>query len=145
VVVIDDAYNSNPEGAAGALDVLAEHEANRRLLVTPGMVELGTEEEEANFELGRHAARVCDVVLLVGAEQTEPIERGLLEAGLSRTQIIVARDIEQATEELSRIVQAGDVVLFENDLPDTYVTNGSLRDADRARGLRRPLEVPARR
>ena len=138
VVVIDDAYNSNPEGAAGALEVLAEHDANRRLLVTPGMVELGPGQETANVELGQRAARVCDLVLLVGGEQTEPIERGLLDAGLNRTQIIVARDIDHATEELSRIVQPGDVVLFENDLPDTYVRNGPMQGVQRAPRLRRP-------
>lgn len=124
VIVIDDAYNSNPEGAAGALEVLAEHDALRRMLVTPGMVELGDQEEEANVEFGRLAARVCDLVMLVGVEQTLPIKRGLLEAGLDSGQIVVMQDIEQATAELGRIVRAGDVVLFENDLPDTYVVNG---------------------
>jgi UDP-N-acetylmuramoyl-tripeptide--D-alanyl-D-alanine ligase len=126
VVVIDDAYNSNPEGAAGALEVLAEHEASRRLLVTPGMVELGDRQDDANQEFGRQAGRVCDLVVLVGPEQTEPIRLGLLEAGLDGDRIVVASDIEHATSELARLVRAGDVVLFENDLPDTY-TNGRAR------------------
>jgi UDP-N-acetylmuramoyl-tripeptide--D-alanyl-D-alanine ligase len=124
VTVIDDAYNSNPEGAAAALEVLAEHAASRRLLVTPGMVELGEQEEPANREFGRIAAGVCDLVVLVGAAQTQPVKRGLLEGGLDGAQIVVARDIEHATAELRKIVRAGDVVLFENDLPDTYTTNG---------------------
>jgi UDP-N-acetylmuramoyl-tripeptide--D-alanyl-D-alanine ligase len=127
VIVIDDAYNSNPAGAAGALEVLAAHDATRRLLVTPGMVELGDQEEEANVEFGRMAGRVCDLVMLVGVDQTLPVKRGLLEAGLGDAQIVVTRDIEQATAELGRILRAGDVVLFENDLPDTYVTNGRAR------------------
>jgi UDP-N-acetylmuramoyl-tripeptide--D-alanyl-D-alanine ligase len=144
VVVIDDAYNSNPEGARNALDVLAEHEANRRVLVTPGMVELGSEQDEANAELGRHAARVCDVVLLVGAEQTKPLERGLREGGLDSDRIVVVHDIDEATEELARIVGSGDVVLFENDLPDTYIPHRrpSLRDA---RSAERRIGAPARR
>ena len=126
VVVIDDAYNSNPEGAAGALEVLAEHEALRRLLVTPGMVELGDRQDDANQEFGRQAARVCDLVVLVGAEQTEPVRAGLLEAGLAGDRIVTASDIQDATAELARLVRSGDVVLFENDLPDTY-TNGRAR------------------
>lgn len=142
--MIDDAYNSNPEGARNALDVLAEHEANRRVLVTPGMVELGSEQDEANAELGRHAARVCDVVLLVGAEQTKPLERGLREGGLDSDRIVVVHDIDEATEELARIVGSGDVVLFENDLPDTYIPHRrpSLRDA---RSAERRIGAPARR
>jgi UDP-N-acetylmuramoyl-tripeptide--D-alanyl-D-alanine ligase len=144
VVVIDDAYNSNPEGARNALDVLAEHEANRRVLVTPGMVELGSEQDAANAELGRHAARVCDVVLLVGADQTKPVERGLIEGGLGSDRILVVHDIDEATRELARIVSAGDVVLFENDLPDTYIPQRrpSLRDA---RSADRRVGAPARR
>lgn len=144
VVVIDDAYNSNPEGARNALDVLAEHEANRRVLVTPGMVELGSEQDAANAELGRHAARVCDVVLLVGADQTKPVERGLREGGLDSDRILVVHDIDEATKELARIVGAGDVVLFENDLPDTYIPHRrpSVRDADSAD---RRIGAPARR
>jgi UDP-N-acetylmuramoyl-tripeptide--D-alanyl-D-alanine ligase len=145
VVVIDDAYNSNPEGARNALDVLAEHDASRRVLVTPGMVELGAEQDVANVELGRHAARVCDVVLLVGEAQTKAVERGLLEGGLAGDRIVVVHDIEEATRELARIVDAGDVVLFENDLPDTYIPHrrSRVRDADGAE--RRSLGAPLRR
>jgi UDP-N-acetylmuramoyl-tripeptide--D-alanyl-D-alanine ligase len=145
VVVIDDAYNSNPEGAASALDVLAEHEAGRRVLVTPGMVELGSEQEAANLEFGRHAARVCDLVLLVGPDQTQPIRRGLLEGGFESDQIIVVDDLGQATKQLTRLVNAGDVVLFENDLPDTYITRGRAREGGAKGARERPLGVPLRR
>ncbi len=76
VVVIDDAYNSNPDGAGSALEVLREHPATRRLLVTPGMVELGELEAELNRRFGEHAGQVCDLVILVGPARTSPIARG---------------------------------------------------------------------
>jgi UDP-N-acetylmuramoyl-tripeptide--D-alanyl-D-alanine ligase len=120
VVVIDDAYNSNPEGAAAALEVLREHPATRRLLVTPGMVELGDLEEELNRRFGEHAAAVCDIAILVGPTRTEPIRAGLASAGMDPANVHVVRDIAHATELLGRLTRAGDVVLFENDLPDTY-------------------------
>jgi UDP-N-acetylmuramoyl-tripeptide--D-alanyl-D-alanine ligase len=120
VVVIDDAYNSNPEGAAAALDVLASHPAERRLLVTPGMVELGEREDEENRAFGVKAAAVCDLVVLVGPAQTEPIRAGLESAGFSESALHVVADATEAQELLARTTRRGDVVLFENDLPDLY-------------------------
>jgi len=120
VVVIDDAYNSNPHGAAAALEVLREHDAARRLLVTPGMVELGALESTLNRELGERAGAVCDMVILVGPERTRPIFEGLLAGGMEERDVRVVRDIHEATAVLRHSTRPGDVVLFENDLPDTY-------------------------
>jgi UDP-N-acetylmuramoyl-tripeptide--D-alanyl-D-alanine ligase len=120
IVVIDDAYNSNPAGAAAALEVLHSHPAKRRILVTPGMVELGDQEAELNEAFGRQAAAACDHVILVGRQRTQPIDRGLRAAGFSPDAITVVRDIAEVTTVLARFTRAGDVVLFENDLPDMY-------------------------
>jgi UDP-N-acetylmuramoyl-tripeptide--D-alanyl-D-alanine ligase len=120
VVVIDDAYNSNPDGAAAALEVLRQHPASRRLLVTPGMVELGELEAQLNRAFGEQAAPACDLAILVGAARTDPIREGMLAAGMDPSAVHVVRDISEATALLARTTRAGDVVLFENDLPDTY-------------------------
>ncbi|MEK6299709.1 MAG: UDP-N-acetylmuramoyl-tripeptide--D-alanyl-D-alanine ligase [Acidobacteriota bacterium] len=120
VTVIDDSYNSNPIGAIEALNVLREFSAGKRVLVTPGMVELGVLESEENEKLGAAAAKICDYVLLVGARQTQPILRGLEREKFPRERLRVVKDLAEATSELQKIVQAGDVVLFENDLPDLY-------------------------
>ena len=120
VVVIDDAYNSNPDGAAAALEVLREHPASRRLLVTPGMVELGELEPELNRRFGEQAGAVCDLAILVGPLRTVPIREGLARAGMNPSSVHVVQDIVEATALLGRLTRAGDVVLFENDLPDTY-------------------------
>jgi UDP-N-acetylmuramoyl-tripeptide--D-alanyl-D-alanine ligase len=120
VVVIDDAYNSNPDGARAALEVLREHPAARRLLVTPGMVELGELEPELNRAFGEQAAAACDIAILVGPERAAPIREGLAQAGMDAAGVHVVRDIAEATALLAGLARAGDVVLFENDLPDTY-------------------------
>jgi UDP-N-acetylmuramoyl-tripeptide--D-alanyl-D-alanine ligase len=119
IVVIDDSYNSNPVGAAAALKVLEAHEAGRRILVTPGMVELGPQEAEENRRLGELAAAVCDVCLLSGPLVSH-IRAGLLDGGLAESQIIVAPDGPSLHAELARLSRRGDVILFENDLPDVY-------------------------
>jgi UDP-N-acetylmuramoyl-tripeptide--D-alanyl-D-alanine ligase len=120
VTVIDDSYNSNPIGAAEALATLREFKTGKRVLVTPGMVELGAMEAEQNERFGAQAAGVCDYVLLVGPRQTQAILKGLQREHFPSERIRLVKNLTEATAELQRIVQAGDVVLFENDLPDLY-------------------------
>ena len=125
IVVIDDAYNSNPVGAAAALEVLASHEAERRLLVTPGMVELGDREAEENERFGAQAAAVCDLVVLVGEQRSRPIRAGLTAADFPDDRIHVVANSSEAEALLARTTRRGDVVLFENDLPDLYAEDGN--------------------
>ena len=120
VTIIDDSFNSNPVGAKAALEALNEIGDGKKVLVTPGMVELGEKEYEENRRLGEAAADVCDLVILVGPIQTKPIRDGLKAAGYPSQQIIVALNLEEVKQHLATHVQAGDVVLFENDLPDSY-------------------------
>ena len=120
MTIVDDAYNSNPVGALNALDALAAFETGRKILVTPGMVELGVEQEAWNEKLGARAAEVCDFVILVGSRQTAPIRRGLEGRGFSADRLVSVANLNEGLEALKGIVRSGDVVLFENDLPDLY-------------------------
>lgn len=120
IIVIDDAFNSNPVGARAALDVLGAFETGKKIIVTPGMVELGDIEEEENYKFGKEMAGVVDYAILVGPKRTEPIQKGLLEAGFASEKMIVAKNLDEATASLGQIAVPGDVVLFENDLPDSY-------------------------
>ncbi|RKD29120.1 UDP-N-acetylmuramoyl-tripeptide--D-alanyl-D-alanine ligase [Thermohalobacter berrensis] len=120
VIVIDDAFNSNPVGARAALEVLSQFREGRKVIVTPGMVELGKEEEKENKEFGRSIAKVCDYAILVGKNRTKPIYEGLIEEGFNTESIFVVNSLDDATKRLQQIVKPKDVVLFENDLPDTY-------------------------
>ena len=120
VTIIDDSFNANPVGAKAALEVLTEIQGGKKVLVTPGMVELGEREYEENKRLGEHAADVCDLVILVGPRRTTPILDGLKAAQYPNQQIIVALNLEEVKQHLATQMKAGDVVLFENDLPDNY-------------------------
>ena len=120
VTIIDDAYNSNPAGAAAALEALSCFE-DYKILVTPGMVELGEREEELNCTFGKQAAAVCDYVVLVGEKRAVPIKRGLLEAGYPEDKIFVAANIGAAMDHVYALkTDKKKVVLLENDLPDNY-------------------------
>lgn len=117
---IDDAYNSNPAGFRSALDVLAGFEGER-VLVTPGMVELGERQDALNEELGAYAAGKCDYVVLVGQRQAPPLKRGLLGAGFPEERIFVCDTLQQGLDHLNGRPAAGKrTVLLENDLPDNY-------------------------
>ncbi len=119
--VIDDAYNSNPAGAEAALEALAGFDA-ARILVTPGMVELGSKQYELNRAFGEQAARAADFVALVGEKQTRPILDGLLAAGMPRDRIKVCATLEEAVAAADAYDTGGRprVILLENDLPDNY-------------------------
>ena len=118
-IVIDDAFNSNPAGAKAALDVLAAF-PGRKLVVTPGMVELGEREVELNRAFGAQIADVADVTILIGKARTQPIADGLRGAGVSSENVHVVATLDEAAALLMTIAAPGDVTLFENDLPDHY-------------------------
>ena len=121
ITVIDDAYSANPVGAQNALNVLDLYREGRRVLITPGMVELGPIQEEENRALGRMAAQVCTDIILVGEEQTRPLQQGIRDAGFPEDRLQVYDTREEAIAWFNTALQPGDTVLFLNDLPDTYV------------------------
>jgi UDP-N-acetylmuramoyl-tripeptide--D-alanyl-D-alanine ligase len=108
-----------------ALEVLSHFSGGARILITPGMVELGPIETEENRRFGQAAAPVCDYVVLVGPEQTRPIRDGLTERGFPADRILTARQADEVADQLSGIVRPGDILLFENRLPDTYLEVGT--------------------
>lgn len=117
MTIIDDAFNSNPKGTQAALDVLRQF-PKRRIIVTPGMVELGPEEDTFNRTFGENMADAVDVAILIGPKHTQPIREGLQSKGF--TAIHTVRSLEEATLLLRNLGKPGDTVLFENDLPDNY-------------------------
>lgn len=120
VLVIDDAFNSNPEGAAEALNVLAQFSGSRRILITPGIIELGEKEYALNCELGKTAALSCDYIILVGRKRTWPIWDGITGQGFPSGRVFVVKNLNEALTKMQEIAVPGSVVLFENDLPDDY-------------------------
>ncbi len=120
-LIIDDAYNSNPSGAKAALDTLSAFDGFK-ILVTPGMIELGEKQDEYNRTFGMQAAAVCDYVVLVGERQTKSIHNGLIDTGYDPNRIIVAPNLQGALQSVENIKTGGlqKIVLLENDLPDNY-------------------------
>lgn len=123
ITVLDDAYNSNPTGAKMSLGVLKEFavgEGNKRIVITPGFVEMGARQAEANKELGRTIAVSCDYAIIVNAVNREAIKSGIEEGGLPAEKYFLADSLNHAHQQLAKILRPGDVVLYENDLPDNF-------------------------
>lgn len=118
--IIDDAFNSNPVGSRAAVETLKQFKGVR-ILITPGMVELGEKEEEYNYKFGTYAADCCDYILLVGEKHTAPIHKGVLESGFSQERCRVFEKLEDALSFAYSIKAEGHkFILLENDLPDNY-------------------------
>ena len=123
VTIVDDAYNSNPLGAKMALEVLRNFrrmEGGRRIVVTPGFVELGERQAELNRELGREIATACDIAIVVNKTNREAISAGITEQGFDLSNLIKVDSFAEASARLAQMLRVGDVVLYENDLPDSF-------------------------
>ena len=120
VTIIDDAFNSNPDGARMALDVIAQMKQGKRIVITPGMIELGPRQAELNEIFGQQLANACDVAIVVGEYNREAILAGINKADCVGLKLIVADSFGDAQAKLASIVAPGDTVLYENDLPDTF-------------------------
>lgn len=117
-IIIDDAYNSNPSGAKAAFDALSLFE-EYKVLVTPGMVELGEKQYECNKTFGEQAAKVCDYIILVGKKQAEPILDGM--GNFPKERYFVADTVNEAIAHAYSVNNEKKVILLENDLPDNYL------------------------
>lgn len=119
VTILDDAFNSNPDGSRMALDVLKEFKGGKRVVVTPGMIELGNRQHELNEKFGEYIARSCDIAIVVGHYNREAIVKGI-EKGKFEGKLYEVDSFNEAQKLLIPMLQPGDTVLYENDLPDSF-------------------------
>lgn len=118
-IVINNGFNANPESSRSVLSLLKTY-PGRKIVITPGFVELGAMEEDYHIKLGEHIASAADIVLLIGHKRTQPIRRGLAGKGFDPENIHVFISLREARAYLDTIRLPGDVILYENDLPDQY-------------------------
>ncbi len=119
--LIDDAYNSNPVGASAALKTLSGF-SGCRILITPGMVELGEKMREIHFEYGRTAAKSADYILLVNKERTRDITDGAISAGFDKERLVSFDKFSEGFKYALDCIKTSEhkTILIENDLPDNY-------------------------
>ncbi len=119
IVIIDDSYNGNEDGVRAAMEVLDAFEG-RKIVLTPGLVELGKMENLSNLEFGKLLSQHADHVIIIGKHNAEMIINGLSAGGFDKANIGFAKTLNKGNVMLNEMLREGDVVLFENDLPDNY-------------------------
>jgi UDP-N-acetylmuramoyl-tripeptide--D-alanyl-D-alanine ligase len=123
LTILDDTYNSNPAGTRLALDALAHRarEGGRVVVVTPGMVELGPRQADENAGFAAAAAEVATDLVVVGHANRHALVRGARAAANgAHLQLLLVEDRQQAVTWVREHLGSGDVVLYENDLPDHF-------------------------
>lgn len=120
-VMIDDAYNANPEGCIEAVNVLSNFKGMKKVIITPGLVELGNKEYDFNYKLGIAAAKVCDEIILVGQKRSVPMSDAVKTTDFDLNHMYVVSSFAQAMQVLSGFADGNTVFLVENDLPDNYL------------------------
>ena len=118
--ILDDSYNASVEGSKVALEVLKQM-PGKKVIVTPGLVELGQMEYEENYELGKRIAKSADVVVIVNKVNFEALNSGLEANGFDMDNVYQAETLSKAKVLLGEILNGEHTVLFENDLPDNYI------------------------
>ncbi len=116
---IDNAFNSNPVGCKRSLDVL-KMMGGQRVIVTPGLIDLGKEEDEANYQFGAYMKERADWAVLVGEKQTKAIYKGLMESGYDMEKVVVVDTVKEAFNFVYQQFGSEDTILLENDLPDAF-------------------------
>lgn len=120
IAIIDDSYNANPISSKAAVDTLGEFKGIK-IIVTPGLIELGKDQEKYNYEFGKYMADVCDYIFLVGTDNYEAMLKGIKEKNYDEQKVFKVNFPQEAVSEIIGWNLNDEVtVLLENDLPDNY-------------------------
>ncbi len=118
--IIDDTYNGNIEGVKAGLELLDELPAERKIYVTPGLVDQGKVTEQIHNEIGKLIGMTGpDRVVLMDNSVAGYIYAGLSEIGYEGD-VQVEEDPLAFYTNLDQFVAAGDLVLLQNDWTDNY-------------------------
>ncbi len=120
-LLIDDAYNSNPEGCLEAVRVLGSFYGRHKVIITPGLIELGSREYDCNYALGLEATKHCDTIILVGKNRSKPMMDAISTTDFNKQNVHVVSSFKEAMEIYTPMANKNSVVLLENDLPDNYL------------------------
>jgi UDP-N-acetylmuramoyl-tripeptide--D-alanyl-D-alanine ligase len=116
-VILDDTYNSNPEGFLEALDVLALQPQSQKVVITRGMLELGSKEIEEHVRIGARIGEVADQVIIISADNALHLKQGIIASGRT-LEIIEEYDMRSVVALYRGIIEAGNVaILLENRVP----------------------------
>ena len=119
LTIVDNSYNGNLQGSKESLNILGQMNGTK-IVVTPGMVELGNEQYNINYEFAKNMAQVADKVIVVNEINRKSLYEGLTNANFKSSNIFCIANLNEVYEILNKFTNQKCCVLFYNDLPDNY-------------------------
>lgn len=119
LTIIDDAFNSNPDSAKAAISVLKEFKDRKKIIVTPGFIELGDFQYQKNYEFGKLISENVDFAIFVGKTNKDSLIKGFT-TNSNNNNFMYVENLEEAKKVFPKLIDRKSVILFENDLPDNY-------------------------
>ncbi len=114
VTLLDDSYNSSPDSALAALDLLSEMEGFK-VAVLGDMLELGSFEKAGHLKVGTRVAETCSKFIAIGHRSKIMVDAAV-EAGMKTDNIEWYPDVPEAIRSIDKLFNAGDVVLVKGSL-----------------------------
>lgn len=113
VKILDDTYNSNPDGARSSLKELKNIKAKRKIAIIYGLLELGPRTKEVHMELAEEIDNICDTCIVVSKNIEE-----FFKGNLKKSKYIFEDDHKRLLEIVKSEIQEGDAVLLNNKVPE---------------------------
>ena len=120
LIILDDTYNSNPLGFKKALKTLKSYQKYQKIIVTPGMIELGNKQFDLNKQAAKQAAKIADILVIIGETNKRALRAGAEEVKKKNLRIIYLKKDENLDKSLTAHLKPPIVILLENELPDHY-------------------------
>lgn len=120
VLILDNGYNTNPDSSKASLAVLEQVKAAKKVVVTPGFVEMGEKQYAYNIDFGKRIAGVADTVAVTGKTNRKAILEGLSAVKFPKKNIVLADNERHATKLLRKKLVPNSVILFEGGTPEVY-------------------------
>lgn len=112
--IIDNSYNSNFYSFLKSLESFSKLEGCK-IIITPGLIELGKESYKLNTEIAKKCLEYCDKIVLVG--KNKAFENYLY----SNNKFVSFSSFKEAYCYVTKLEESNKIVLIENDLPDIYI------------------------
>lgn len=121
IIFIDDTYNANPQGVKEAIEVISRFKNRRKIYITPGMVETGKANRKIHLEIADYLSKVADLIVLIDTSSSRFIKEGLIKNNFPDNKIKIYKHQQDVYDDLIHWSKRGDVILFQNIWPESYV------------------------
>lgn len=118
LTIVDDSFSSNPHGFRQALKYLKLYKKEKRIVVTPGIIELGKAAQEIHHLIGQEIGKIADFLILTNDNFSQPLFSGALKTGMKKDQLILAREPEKIIKILKDLRDKKTVILIEGRIPE---------------------------